>query len=132
MPTETAESKRAEARAAGADFVGGDDMIEKVKGGWTDFDAAVATPDLMGKVGTLGCSSSAEWQLALAAQNHPAHAAVQASLERRLLDWFVRTSDVVPLREHPRSLPPSHNPVPHPLGDANAALGAATRCGGRD
>jgi large subunit ribosomal protein L1 len=46
--------KADEARAAGADFVGGDDMIEKVKGGWTDFDAAVATPDLMGKVGTLG------------------------------------------------------------------------------
>lgn len=46
--------KAEEARAAGADFVGGDDMIEKVKGGWTDFDAAVATPDLMGKVGALG------------------------------------------------------------------------------
>ncbi len=46
--------KADEARAAGADFVGSDDMIEKVKGGWTDFDAAVATPDLMGKVGTLG------------------------------------------------------------------------------
>jgi large subunit ribosomal protein L1 len=46
--------KADEARAAGADFVGGDDMIDKVKGGWTDFDAAVATPDLMGKVGTLG------------------------------------------------------------------------------
>lgn len=36
----------------------------------------------------------------------PAYAAVQAALERRLLDWFVRTSDVVPVREHPRSLPP--------------------------
>jgi large subunit ribosomal protein L1 len=42
------------ARAAGADFVGSDDMIEKVAAGWTDFDAAVATPDLMGKVGRLG------------------------------------------------------------------------------
>ena len=40
-----------QARQAGADFVGDDDMIEKVNGGWTDFDAAVATPELMGKVG---------------------------------------------------------------------------------
>ena len=46
--------KADEARAAGADFVGSDDLIEKVRGGWTDFDAAVCTPYLMGKVVTLG------------------------------------------------------------------------------
>ena len=46
--------KADEARAAGADFVGSDELIAKVAGGWTDFDDAVATPDLMGKVGTLG------------------------------------------------------------------------------
>ncbi len=42
------------ARAAGADYVGADDMLEKVSGGWTDFDAVVSTPDLMAKVGRLG------------------------------------------------------------------------------
>jgi large subunit ribosomal protein L1 len=42
------------AREAGADFVGSDDLVEKVSEGWLDFDAVVATPDLMGKVGRLG------------------------------------------------------------------------------
>ncbi len=50
-----ANGDRAEAaRAAGADYVGSDEFIDKVAGGWLDFDAVVSTPDLMGKVGRLG------------------------------------------------------------------------------
>ena len=49
-----AGEKADEARAAGAEHVGVDELIDKVAGGWTDFDAVVATPDLMGKVGRLG------------------------------------------------------------------------------
>jgi large subunit ribosomal protein L1 len=46
--------KEAEARAAGADFVGLDEYIEKIKGGWTDVDVIITMPSVMGKVGALG------------------------------------------------------------------------------
>ena len=46
--------KAAEATAAGADVVGGDDLAERVESGWLEFDVAVSTPDMMGRVGKLG------------------------------------------------------------------------------
>jgi len=46
--------KEKEAEAAGADIIGGDDLVDKIKGGWIDFDALIATPDMMRGVGQLG------------------------------------------------------------------------------
>lgn len=64
LPNGTGKSKKVlvfaqgakvdEALAAGADYVGGDDMVAKIQGGWFDFEVCVATPDMMGKVGRLG------------------------------------------------------------------------------
>jgi len=64
LPHGTGKSKRVlvfakgekvkEAEEAGADFVGSDEMVQKIQGGWLDFDVAVATPDMMGTVGRLG------------------------------------------------------------------------------
>ena len=64
LPHGTGKSKRVlvfakgekvkEAEEAGADFVGSDEIVQKIQGGWLDFDVAVATPDMMGTVGRLG------------------------------------------------------------------------------
>lgn len=64
LPNGTGKTKRVlvfakgekvkEAEVAGADFVGSDEIVQKIQGGWLDFDVAVATPDMMGTVGRLG------------------------------------------------------------------------------
>jgi large subunit ribosomal protein L1 len=50
----TSGEKIADAEKAGADFVGGDDLIQKIQGGWLDFDRVIASPDMMGKLGRIG------------------------------------------------------------------------------
>ena len=50
----TTGEKVIEAKEAGADFVGSDDIVEKIQGGWLDFDLVIATPDMMAKLGRLG------------------------------------------------------------------------------
>ena len=50
----TSTDKNVEAQEAGADFVGGKDLVDKIKGGWLDFDAVVATPEMMKLIGPLG------------------------------------------------------------------------------
>ncbi len=47
-------AKEAEAKEAGADFVGGDDLVQKIQGGWMEFDSVIATPDMMGVVSKVG------------------------------------------------------------------------------
>ena len=50
----TSGEKMKQAEDAGADYVGGDDMVQKIQGGWLEFDKVIASPDMMGKIGRIG------------------------------------------------------------------------------
>ena len=89
--------KAAEAEAAGADFVGAEDMVAKIQGGWFDFDVVVATPDMMGQVGRLGrvsprpCTISKPVRSSIAWTRPPSSTAPWARLPLTSRSWS-RTS----------------------------------------
>jgi Ribosomal protein L1p/L10e family len=75
--------KEREAREAGADVIGAEDLVERVQGGWMEFDTAIATPDLMGQVGRLGKELGGQGRVPRRQGRQRAHAHRQALVQRR-------------------------------------------------